>query len=1372
MATHRTFTGIVPGVLLAILLIMALLFLVGSGVEGEGYVIITDPDNVDALRPLADWKTQKGVPAEIHTTDSIYENFTGADQAEKIRNFLKDLENETGIDYLLLAGDNDTVPTRYAYCDDGYAGDGNDVPTDTYYAFLNGTWDDNDDSKYGEFGVDNITWAPDIYVGRLPASDSDTLETLVRNILDYEQNPAPGDWFNSGLFASAISNYDNDKNHDDVADDGANKTDHATLSVAVEDRFVPNNFTIERLFEHEGLAPSNYSYHHGLDPTNISARMSLGHSVAILGGHGSPTTSWRLLWVNDADDDGLNDGGSEEQWKAYVSTGTNIDTEGRKPLVYIESCSGGHFDRSGDSLAEHIVKNWGIGVAASSRISWYWTEWEPGEDGGEANQGLNYRYWEQFFGGLYAPGAALYESKADYVRDMGAHAAWEYKNLFNYNFFGDPEIPVWTAAPENFTIDYPEYLSTEAERLSITVRDSEGVGVSNATVTIMNDDLYFTGTTDQQGEIVFEFQEFPNASLLLTVVEHNFLPFWTHINLTTPPEVENFTFSANTTLRNNTAYIYVNATDDLDSEDNLTFTIEYRAPSGNWTALTDAYYDSNCSCWVAEFLPAIDWELGAYDLRVRFTDLNDCESEWVNGPEAIEVLNNLPVAMIESVTPTEADEGQPVFFAGNGTDVEGPITGYQWSSSRDGLLSNLSLFNTTLLSNGSHTIYFRVLDWDDAWSENVTITIRINGIPVAAIENITPEQANEGETVWFSGNGSDDGNISAYEWNSSLDGLLSNQSSFNLSNLTNGTHTIRFRVRDNNDTWSEEVTSTVTINGIPIASIEDLIPNPTNEGETVRFTGNGSDDGNLTGFAWRSDMDGNLSNYMSFNLSNLSNGTHTIYLKVKDNRDTWSEEVWTTLTVNGIPRATIEDIHPGAATEGEMVWFLGNASDDGAVTAYEWNSSLDGPLGNQRLLGLFRLSNGTHIIHFRVMDDDGLWSEPVLGTVTVNGIPRAIIENITPIAALEGETVSFTGNGSDDGAVTAYEWVSSLDGVLSNDRSFTLSILNNLSNGTHIIHFRVRDDEGVWSLNVTTAVEVNGIPRAAIEAVTPGVALDGETVEFFGNGSDDGILRKYHWTSSIDGVIYNDTAASFSIDNLSLGLHTLHLRVMDVEGVWSDPVEANVTIHSRPTATITLVAPDPALDTDEVRFVAEAEDDGSILYYRWTSDLEDGGWLYNGTESSFQSNILTPGNHTISLNVIDNHGVWSITVTTTLLVHQEPTASITSITPNPSTEGQNIHFMGMGTDDGAIARYLWTSNLDGTLYNGTEAEFDSSDLSVGIHTCGLTVVADLGVWSAEGSTTVPVIPKEKTDDSPSVSAGPAIVMIIGVGIMIARRKRE
>jgi hypothetical protein len=97
-------------------------------------------------------------------------------------------------------------------------------------------------------------------------------------------------------------------------------------------------------------------------------------------------------------------------------------------------------------------------------------------------------------------------------------------------------------------------------------------------------------------------------------------------------------------------------------------------------------------------------------------------------------------------------------------------------------------------------------------AEEASIPLPVNTPPQAFIDSITPNPAVWGESVTFAGNGVDfDGVITAVQWRSSLDGILSTVATFSSSSLSNGTHTIYLTVKDDSDTWSLETSATVMI---------------------------------------------------------------------------------------------------------------------------------------------------------------------------------------------------------------------------------------------------------------------------------------------------------------------------------------------------------------------------------------------------------------------------------------------------------------------------------------------------------------------------------------------------------------------------------
>jgi hypothetical protein len=87
-----------------------------------------------------------------------------------------------------------------------------------------------------------------------------------------------------------------------------------------------------------------------------------------------------------------------------------------------------------------------------------------------------------------------------------------------------------------------------------------------------------------------------------------------------------------------------------------------------------------------------------------------------------------------------------------------------------------------------------------------------NEPPIAYIDSISPSTAALGETVIFTGHGTDaNGSVVGYKWRSSIDGDLSALASFDSASLSEGAHMIYFQVQDNNGKWSKEIEGSVNI---------------------------------------------------------------------------------------------------------------------------------------------------------------------------------------------------------------------------------------------------------------------------------------------------------------------------------------------------------------------------------------------------------------------------------------------------------------------------------------------------------------------------------------------------------------------------------
>ncbi|MDD4858559.1 MAG: C25 family cysteine peptidase, partial [Candidatus Krumholzibacteria bacterium] len=150
------------------------------------YVIITSSDFAAAFEPLASLRARFGMRSRIVDTAWIAANFDGDDEQEQIRNFIKYAYENWSTQYVLLGGDDDIIPHRGLYVKNGTYID-IDIPSDLYYACLDGNWNTDGDAYFGEPGEEDLL--PEVIVGRLPVDSIDEIANVIEKISSYELSP-------------------------------------------------------------------------------------------------------------------------------------------------------------------------------------------------------------------------------------------------------------------------------------------------------------------------------------------------------------------------------------------------------------------------------------------------------------------------------------------------------------------------------------------------------------------------------------------------------------------------------------------------------------------------------------------------------------------------------------------------------------------------------------------------------------------------------------------------------------------------------------------------------------------------------------------------------------------------------------------------------------------------------------------------------------------------------------------------------------------------------------------------------------------------------------------------------------------------------
>ncbi|MCI0497294.1 MAG: right-handed parallel beta-helix repeat-containing protein [Thermoplasmata archaeon] len=343
------------------------------------------------------------------------------------------------------------------------------------------------------------------------------------------------------------------------------------------------------------------------------------------------------------------------------------------------------------------------------------------------------------------------------------------------------------------------------------------------------------------------------------------------------------------------------------------------------------------------------------------------------------------------------------------------------------------------------------------------------------------------------------------------------------------------------------------------------------------------------------------------------------------------------------PVAAIEAIEPRSARVGKVIFFTGGGRDPfGELADFTWRSSIDGLLhrGSWSNHSTDDLSAGRHIVTFRSWNSTGNSSIPSRMAVRLMVPPAIADATASPSPVADGGAVNLSADAVDpDGQVTMYVWNSSLDGSIYSGPWPAINV-DGLTAGSHEMTLVVKDDDGLWSPPATATLRVSQRPKVTIIDIDPNPDTGYVNISFVGNATDDDALSLYSWSSSVDGEFHNDTEASVSFGGLSPGSHVISFRAMDTLGFWSRPAERALLISKRPRAYLNVTAPEPLLEGHAITFECTGFDPEGDLSWIYLGSSQDGE-LHRGVGNAVLNLTLSPGSHTVSLVVQDEHALLS-----------------------------------------------------------------------------------------------------------------------------------
>jgi len=480
------------------------------GILNIEQVIITNQAFSSGFQEIADWKTKKGIPAKIVTTEWIDQNYNGVDLQEKIRKFITYAFHNWGTIWFLMGGDVEVVPVRFAWIshfnDDQLIEcipQGEFIPTDWYYSCLEGNWNADGDMTFGEAdwnrsnngtfvhagsAIDDVDLESDVFVGRVPVRDSLDLSHYKTKYFNYVKSTT-NNKRNILLFS---------------ANSGGLNSNQMDLYVVPKIPFTPDR-EYECINTYQSFCATKQDV-----LNNINGSNNIDYHIICGYGHGFVTSFGACKDLIQ---------------KEEIENLTNTNTD---QIIYNNHCLTMAFDK--DCIAKAYLNNVHGGVAYIGNTRFGWS--------GDLSR-LNGPFIDNLFNKRqYNIGKALFNAKNKNINNSATDGTDRW-NFFTHNLYGDPEMPIWTNNPQNLNVSVSPTATLLGE-VTVAVTISNLPSGDTAMICVQKgEEGYARDFAPSNGSYYFQITPDTPGEITITVTAQNFTPFETSINAnaTTAPNL-------------------------------------------------------------------------------------------------------------------------------------------------------------------------------------------------------------------------------------------------------------------------------------------------------------------------------------------------------------------------------------------------------------------------------------------------------------------------------------------------------------------------------------------------------------------------------------------------------------------------------------------------------------------------------------------------------------------------------------------------------------------------------------------------------------------------------------------------------------------
>ena len=457
----------------------------GREIGGYDMLVITAEEWIPRFGEYLNLYNDKGIRTRIVALEEIYATMDGRDEQEQIRNYIIQEYEDNGIQMVSLGGDVSIVPYRSLYCF-AQEGDEDNLPSDMYYACLDGTLNDDGDDRWGEVGEDDLL--PELGIGRLPFNNETQFETIMHKTFQYLLNPVLGEFTSPILGAEHLGDgyYGSDDMERLIGEN--NDFDYTTYGY-------PEDYSLKRYYASPSQSWSGSAFRDVIG-TGGQYVHHVGHANTDV------VAGWDLMTVNDnyfSQNDGINHN--------YM-------------LFHSHGCICGNFPAN-CILEKMVTVNTGFVVTTgNSRYGWY----VPWGDGMAAH--IHREFVDAYCNDHHASvGMALREAKiatAPWVAipfeekdEENGCLRW---NIYCLNVLGDAALCPWFEEPFNPNVVYEQGLMVGTTSTSVHVSHFD-TPLDNFRVSLFDGEtLLGFGITDENGDVELSFEPLETVGAMRLVV--------------------------------------------------------------------------------------------------------------------------------------------------------------------------------------------------------------------------------------------------------------------------------------------------------------------------------------------------------------------------------------------------------------------------------------------------------------------------------------------------------------------------------------------------------------------------------------------------------------------------------------------------------------------------------------------------------------------------------------------------------------------------------------------------------------------------------------------------------------------------------------